>query len=90
MAYDNTNTGILTKNEKRRDENDAEYTGSINAGGTEYWLKAWVNEGKEGGKLEGKKYFRITLKAKDEQAKPPRTAPTTKPRTPDDDEDLPF
>lgn len=62
--YDNSNKGVLYKNESRRDDKDAEYSGSINVGGVEYWLSAWVNVGKEGGKMEGKKFFRLTVKPK--------------------------
>ena len=81
--YDNTNKGALYKNDSRRDDKDAEYSGSINVGGVDYWLSAWVNVGKEGGKLEGKKYFRLTVK--------PKTAAQQKrPPAQDVDTDFPF
>ena len=68
MAYDNTNSGMLAKNERRREgKKDPEYSGSVNVEGKEYWIKAWINEGKEGGKMEGKKYFSLALDPKDDQ-----------------------
>ncbi len=80
--YDNTNKGALYKNESRRDDKDAEYSGSLNVGGVEYWISAWVSVGKEGGKMEGKKYFRLSVKPKNSRAQ------TT--RTPPDDSGIPF
>ena len=63
--YDNTNSGIITRNERRTTDKHPEYTGSLNVEGVEYWVSAWVNEGRAGGKLEGKKYFSIKLTRKD-------------------------
>ena len=65
MAYDNTNSGMMARNENRKTDKHPEFSGSINVEGTDYWLSAWVNEGKPGGKLEGKKYFKFELKRKD-------------------------
>lgn len=62
--YDNTNTGMMMRNSNRDTERHPEFTGSLNVEGVDYWLSAWVNTGKEGSKIEGKKYFsiKITLK----------------------------
>lgn len=65
MAYDNTNSGMLARNERRTTDKHPEYSGSINVEGVDYWLSAWVNEGKAGGKMEGKKYFSIKLNRKE-------------------------
>ena len=65
MAYDNTNSGIMARNERRDTDKHPEFTGSINVEGTDFWLSAWVNEGKPGVKLEGKKYFSIKLTRKE-------------------------
>jgi len=70
MAYDNTNSGILAVNENKTSDNHPGYSGTINVDGVDYWLSAWVKEGKSG-KLEGKKYFSLALKPKEQkQAKP--------------------
>lgn len=67
MAYDNTNSGILARNENRKSDKHPEYTGSINVNGVDYWLSAWVNEGKPGGKMEGKKYFSLKVNPKEQR-----------------------
>lgn len=67
MAYDNTNSGMMARNENRKSDKHPEFTGSINVNGVDYWLSAWVNEGKPGGKLEGKKYFSIKLNPKEQR-----------------------
>jgi len=63
--YDNTNSGILARNENRKTEKHPEYTGSLNVNGVDYWVSAWVNEGKAGGRMEGKKYFSLKVNPKD-------------------------
>lgn len=65
MAYDNTNSGMMARNENRKTDKHPEFSGSINVEGRDYWLSAWVNEGKAGGKMEGKKYFSIKLNPKE-------------------------
>ena len=70
MNYDNTNSGILTANTRQRDgKQDPTHQGSINIDGKEYWLSAWVNTGKEGGKLAGQRYFSIKARPKDQPQK---------------------
>lgn len=47
MDYDNTNTGVLFKNESPNEKAPA-YKGKINVNGTDYQLAAWVKEAKSG------------------------------------------
>ncbi len=77
MAYDNTNTGALFKAKERRTDKSPEYSGTINAGGVEYWLAGWVKEDKN-----GNKYFSLSVKAKEDK-------PAKKPE-PIDTQDIPF
>ena len=70
MGYDNTNKGALFKNDKRQTESHPEYKGSINVGGEEYWLSAWVKTSKT-----GSKFFSLSVQAKNTKAVPqPRAA----------------
>jgi hypothetical protein len=87
MTYDNTNTGILARNERKEKDSHPDYSGSINVDGQEYWLSAWVKEGKSG-KLEGKKFFSLSVKPK-EAASDKSAAKSAKSAAPDDD-DIPF
>lgn len=59
-TYDNTNRGTLFKNKNRKTEKSAEYTGSLNVEGKEYFLDAWVKEKKDG----SGKFFSVSVKAK--------------------------
>jgi hypothetical protein len=80
--YDNTNSGALFKNDKQGNETWADYKGSLNVGGTEYWVSAWIKEAKSG----NGKFMSLSIKPKD--AKP--AAKPTRSRDPEDDGDRPF
>ena len=45
--YDNTNSGVLFKNESENEKAPA-YKGKINVDGKDYELAAWIREGKNG------------------------------------------
>ena len=89
MNYDNSNTGILSRNERRENDKHPEFTGTINIDGTDYWLSAWVRERKDG----SGKFFSLAAKPKDQRQpkaaqKPVKQAPKA---TMDDlDESVPF
>jgi hypothetical protein len=68
MSYDNTNSGLLAKNDKQGNESRPDYRGSINVDGREYWLSAWIKQGRDGTKLAGQKYMSLSVKPKDEPA----------------------
>jgi hypothetical protein len=76
-TYDNTNRGMLTRNDKQGNESRPDYRGSINVAGVEYWLSAWIKEGREGTKLEGQKYMSLSVQPKD--ASYPAAAPASAP-----------
>ena len=46
--YENTNKGVLFKNDKKESDKHPDYKGSINVDGRELWLSAWVRNGKNG------------------------------------------
>ena len=79
MAYDNTNSGLLAKNDKQGNDSRPDYRGSINVDGTEYWLSAWIKTGRDGTKLAGQKYMSLSVQPKDAQAAAPPLAPAPAP-----------
>jgi uncharacterized protein (DUF736 family) len=92
MAYDNTNRGALFKNERKEKETQPDYTGSLNVGGVEFFLDAWLKTADS-----GRKFMSVSVKRKDKQPEaaapsaPPARAPQ-RPKTGFDDmaDDIPF
>jgi uncharacterized protein (DUF736 family) len=82
--YDNTDRGALFRNDKKEADNHPDYKGSINVGGTDYWLSAWLKTSNAGAK-----YMSLSVKPKDAPAQKP--APKAPARQAfDDSEDVPF
>ena len=80
------NSGVLFKNENKDNEKKPDYKGSIMVDGNEYWLSAWIKEGKSG------KFMGLAVSPKDAQP-PTGKVPygqggTTKEGR--DSEDIPF
>lgn len=88
MTYDNTNRGILARNERKQKDTHPDYYGSINVGGVEYWLSGWLQTGREGSKLAGKKYFSLSVTPKEPAASPAPASGQSAPAAADDD--VPF
>jgi hypothetical protein len=65
------NTGVLFKNDRKDSEKHPDYKGSLIVGGQDYWLSAWIKEGK-GGKFMG-----LALSPKEPQAKPSERSKAT-------------
>ena len=60
QKYDNR--GILFRNEDKAKNADRDYQGSITVAGTEYWLSAWIKQGKRG------KFMTVSVKPKQQAA----------------------
>jgi hypothetical protein len=78
MAYDNTNRGALFRNRQHEQDTDPSYTGTINVGGTDYWLSAWLKTSKAGEKF-------MSLSVKPKQAAKARPIPGRS-----DEDSIPF
>lgn len=63
--YSNENRGVLFKNDRKESEQHADYRGSINVAGVDYWLDAWVKTKKDG----SGKFMSLSVKPK-QAAKP--------------------
>jgi len=62
MEYDNTNRGVLFKNDRKEKESQPDYKGSYTDGnGSEFWLSAWLKKDKN-----GNTFMSLSTTAKDE------------------------
>lgn len=85
MEYDNRNSGVLFKNDRKQKDTDPAYTGSYtNSDGVEHYLSAWINQ--DG---NGKTYMKLKTSLKSDhqnqssQSTPPQPEPSFA-------EDIPF
>ena len=79
MAYDNTNSGVLFRNDKQGNEKRPDYTGKINVEGKDFYLSAWIKEGQKG------KFMSLSVQEPGAgKTKPDNTEPV------DMDSDIPF
>jgi hypothetical protein len=73
------NSGVLFSNDKKDNERAPHYKGNITVDGKDYWLSAWVKEGKSG------KFMGLAVSPKEDNQ--PKQAPK---KASFDDSDLPF
>ena len=90
--YDNTNSGILYRNREKAKEGAnpkwPDYKGSLNVGGTDYWLSAWLKTGGDGTKMAGQKFFSLSIQPKEQKQATPRDK--TMQAVIDISDDIPF
>lgn len=89
MSYDNTNRGVLFRNDDKQSDKHADYRGNIDVDGKQFWLDAWIRTSKA-----GKKFMSLSINPKlmSDRASPP-TGGRNDPRPVDDDgfnDSIPF
>ena len=77
------NSGVLFSNDKKDNERAPHYKGNITVEGKDYWLSAWVKEGKSG------KFMGLAVSPKEPQPKA-KMSERSKATGFDEDESLPF
>jgi len=73
------NSGVLFRSDKKENDRAPDYKGNITVGGQDYWLSAWIKEGKSG------KFMGLAVSPKEEYQ--PKQAPK---KESFDESDLPF
>tara|TARA_R110000772_G_scaffold262117_1_gene381028 strand:+ start:268 stop:486 length:219 start_codon:yes stop_codon:yes gene_type:complete len=58
--YDNTNRGAMFKNDRKKSDTHPDLGGTIDVGGTEYFINAWKKESKT-----GTPFYSISVKLKE-------------------------
>lgn len=89
QQYDNTNKGVLFKNAEKKSDTHADYNGTLNFEGKDYWLNGWLNTSKN-----GNKYISLSLKEKqsvhNDGMQATQAALNAQPDNFIDDDDIPF
>ena len=70
--YDDTNRGSLFKNDRKTADTHADYTGSLNVNGQEFWINAWLKESKS-----GTKFMSLSVRPKEARAAASDDRPAT-------------
>jgi len=59
--YDDTNRGVLFKNDRKQTDKHPDYTGKLNVDGQDFFLDAWIKKGAKG------TFMSVSVKRKDKQ-----------------------
>jgi uncharacterized protein (DUF736 family) len=83
VNYDNTDRGVLFKNDKQGNESRPDYRGTLNVNGQDFWISAWVKSSKA-----GNKYMSLSVQPKEAKAETERQSAA--PASAAFDDDIPF
>mgnify|MGYP006441751521 CR=1 FL=1 len=81
-GYDDTNKGVLFREQEKKSERHPDMTGEINVDGVEFRLAGWTKESKNGRKF-------LSLAVTPKQEKPAQNAAPA-PQEDPDDQAIPF
>lgn len=84
QQYDDTNRGVLFKNDRKESDKHPDYKGSININGEEFWLSSWIKEGQKG------KFMSLSVQPKEQQAKQQAKPQQRQQAMRDMDDDIPW
>lgn len=84
-GYDNTNRGVLFKNDRKETDSHPDYTGSVNVEGKEYWFSGWIKTAGPNARNPGSKFLSVSVSPKEVAA-----TPRSSPKYDDMDGDIPF
>lgn len=86
MAYEQKdNRGALFENERKRNNDDADRTGSALIDGRDYWVNGWVKRSKD-----GKRYLSLSFRLKEQRRDNTRTSRQTPSYQEEMDDEIPF
>lgn len=84
--YDQTNRGVLFKNNDKQKETHPDFKGSLNVDGVEYFFDAWKKQSKS-----GDTFLSCSVKKKEKQsAQKPTPKPEAKTGFDDMSDDIPW
>lgn len=74
MEYDNNLRGVLFKNDRKETANHPDYKGAAEIDDVEFWLSAWIKEGKSG------KFMSLSFTPKEQPKNPHAREPVKQTR----------
>lgn len=66
MSYDNNNSGVLFRNDKKTTDKHPDYKGNAEVGGVAFWVSGWIKQSKAGAK-----FMSLRFEPKEQQASKP-------------------
>lgn len=86
--YDNRNTGLIAKNERKEKDTHPDITGTLNVDGTDYFIDGWQKKRNS----DGKPFYSLRVKPKAERVQQIKERAASSKSSPiyDDDSEIPF